>query len=258
MSGERWTFDPCDPDKYKESETRVLLLGAEPNGRRDKETNKPIEEERPDRADMGVWMMQAPSPPEGKKPFFGNKRFYLHMLLHAELAVRGKAEVFKRAEDGCTKWQADAEKFLAHVRIADLKADEGGATAKTNEVEEYVLDHPDHIRDLFDPLPHRIVVQGGHAREIFVQVLLPWLLGTDDKPDGDGWVDPNFDPSMIEWTALPHPAARLSYRKNEDGDIHPDLVKGVNESWVRVEHQGGKIKEPRGKITGTLLWRPTG
>ena len=254
MTAERWTFEPCVPDKYKESTTRVLLLGAEPNGRRDKRTNKPIEEERPDRADMGVWMMQAPSPPEGKKPFFGNKRFYLHMLLHAELAVRGKAEVFKRAEDGCTKWQADAEKFLAHVRVADLKATEGGATAKTEDVRDHVLTSPDHIRDLFDPLPHRIVVQGGHARTIFLEILLPRMLAGDKS---DGWFDPNFDPSMIEWTALPHPAARLSYRKNEDGDIHPDLVKGVKESWVRAEHQGGKIKEPRGKITGTLIWRPT-
>ncbi|MEC7751278.1 MAG: hypothetical protein VX405_07240, partial [Myxococcota bacterium] len=171
---------------------------------------------------MGRWLLEAPLPPEGKKPFFGNKRFYLHMLLHAELALKNEALVYHQAQANPydAHWHEAAGQIVKHVRVGDLKATEGGGSTTTQRVREWVEHNLSHVRRLFEPLPHRVVVQGAHAQAVFLDIVVPYLLDRHSTRQSSGC---GLDFSTVSWTALPHPAAQLSYMVVQGGELHPDL-----------------------------------
>ena len=100
-----WTFDPIDPEGWKTSHRRVLLLAAEPNGGN---PNGGVQ-------DMGHWFRAAPD-----HNFFSAWPFYSHSAAYAAAAGGGK-EAFRH--DNClTRDNAPAFRdALKAARFADLK-----------------------------------------------------------------------------------------------------------------------------------------
>ncbi|MCB9779933.1 MAG: hypothetical protein H6742_15320 [Alphaproteobacteria bacterium] len=190
-----WTFEPVYPESWAASAHRVLLLGAEPNG----DTNYG------GLNDMGAWFREAEPP-----SYNSGGRFYVRNI--AQLAgALGQAQQHWPDEGTLTRaavtamfHQGVVEGLLGGLRYADLKATQGDASADLDEVRGYVEDNLDEVLSFWMPPgvadPHQpptiTVIQGGIARQVFAERVLPELR----RRGVEG-----------HYVGMPHPSEQRSY-----------------------------------------------
>lgn len=188
-----WTFTPPFEDLYRQTEERprVLLLGVEPNG----DVNGPYDR------DMGAWMRLAHD-----NTFYnpGGRRFFRAQLLHIQIARVALGELtpedvkrgwWEAGEDGEAA-QQKAHELMGRCRVADLKSTPGGSVAHYKTINEWVGEHIDEVRALFDPAPDIVIAQGAIVQRILTE------------RGGELFADL---PDHVKWLGLPHPSAQQGY-----------------------------------------------
>jgi hypothetical protein len=151
----KWKFTPYDLNKWNNSNERVLLVAAEPNGQN---PHSGI-------LDMGNWFETATP----KNKYHANPQFYKRC---------------KKILDGINGGQKGFDNF----RFMDLKATQGGAEASPDDVLKYVKDNMIEVVKYFDSTdqsfglsPHIIVLLGNTAQSVFVKCIKPRIKNTEIK-----------------------------------------------------------------------------
>ena len=137
MSKAIWTFSPYNEEIYNKSKTRVMFVGADPNGAKKHKIK-----------DMGEWFIIAP---QGRKNLFYTRT--------------------KIILDGVLGHIPETER-MNHMRFVDLKIYEGGPKAKQKDVWKAVKEHSPDVKAFFNgtDFPHYIVFVGGIAHNVFKKI----------------------------------------------------------------------------------------
>ena len=229
--GKKWTFKPVDADRWSDTNPRVLLLGAEPNGDNDYEGPR----------DMGEWFRAATL----ENRYSRNRRFFTSNI--AQLNGVLSTEYFQHTHSLNTNMIDQLYKngiisdMLSHLRYADLKAIGGGAVAMTERVMEYVKDHLEEVLGFWNPMgshrpPTHTVIQGAHAHQVFMDMIRPEL----QKRAWSGF-----------YIGMPHPSAQtISYESLRSGAAEmfahfkpftdPTGVRWNGDSWIKINSLSGK------------------
>ncbi|MGH2395553.1 MAG: cyclase family protein [bacterium] len=149
-------YSPVHPDLYRQSESRVFIVGAEPVGGRPQPSSK----------DMGEWFRLA-----RENNYWNDPHFYHGTLLRLRAVLGLPADNLDYAE-------RDLD-ILKHLRYIDLKATEGSGSVPDPpiHIEEWVRANIGGILEYWkSDKPEVTVLMGWAAQRVFERIVRPELL----------------------------------------------------------------------------------
>lgn len=232
-----WTFNPPS-SYYYQNTSKVLLLGAEPNGSVSGPSNR----------DMGTWIAEAHN-----NNFWnsGGRKFFRSQLLHSCIARNVLGETVDQIDwygAGQNDSQNIADGIINRIRVGDLKATEGVSQTDTQSVLEWALGNKSLVRALFEPIPDIIVLQGVHVQKIimdYYEILVPEVVVKNSI-----------------FIGLPHPSSRGGYPVAAFTNAEKQAKK-INEiptrwsssrGWVPMTQRLSATNPPKLKTTSTKTY----